>query len=173
MRAIILILWDTWARPSEILSRQYQTDIDDTDERGIMLLVPTSKVNPGPEPEILTITHNKSQEFCSVCALRAWCDYLGSDWSGPLFPGIIGLEPTRIKMRSTQFWGRFTRLVTRTWGEHRHYSPYSIRRGGATTAAALGWPMSEIKLKLRHDDEFQSMAYIDPAEMFALMGRLS
>jgi integrase len=161
MRAALLLMWDTWARPSEILSRWYPNDIDATDDRGIIIVVQRSKANQGPLPEYFTIRHANDDDLCPVCNLRKWLDYLGKNWNGPLFPGLRGFEPTLQPLSTIGFNKAMSTIARRVWGKGRHYTSYSLRRGAATTAAALDWPSELIQAKLRHDFVIQISDYID------------
>lgn len=164
MKALLLLLWDTWARPSEILRRRFPDDLDATDSRGIIIRLPTSKTKAGTHTEYLTVAHSPEQDLCSICALSDWLRYLGSSWKGQLFPGLKGFTPTA---ESVWFKGTLKTLVRTVWGNARHYSPYSLRRGGATAAAALGWSPEIIKNKLRHGHSTHFLDYVDSEVMLS------
>ncbi len=169
MKALILLYWDTWARPNELLARRYPQELDDTDSRGIVLTVPTSKENRGPTPEYFTVKHDPDTELCAVCALREWLAYLGPNWTGPLFPSLWGYRVSTLPMSTTRLEKCLSTLVRRVWGNARHYTPYSFRRGAATTAASRNWDPKQIQTKLRHDSALEMFTYIDTGELFSHM----
>jgi integrase len=168
MRVLLLLFWDTWARPSELLRRRYPDDIDASDQRGIVITVRSSKVNSGPEPEYFAVRHAREENRCPVCSLRTWLEYLGDDWRGPLFPGIKGFLPTAHPLDTTNFCLALKRHAHAALATSQDVSSYSLRRGAATMAAVLDWPPHQIQRKLRHNVSSQMNDYIDAALMASL-----
>jgi len=169
LRAGILLLRETWARPSEVLKRNLLLDVNASNPRGIAVRVPTSKTNPGPDPEYLIVEHNDDQEQCAVCALHDWVTFLGSDWDGPLMPGLSGYVPTQQTWKVKNFNAELSALAHKAFNGSRHLSAYSFRRGGATTAASFGWPVSAIRRKLRHETLGYIHTYVDTPYLFNIM----
>jgi hypothetical protein len=85
-KAAILTMWEAWARPTEVLRRQYPSDVCAEFDQGIALIVRSCKTNRVGPPEFFTIPHRPDQKLCAVCAVRGWLDSLRATYSGPLFP---------------------------------------------------------------------------------------
>jgi hypothetical protein len=170
--AAILLIWDTWARPHEILNRWYPRDFRH-DDNGLTIILPRSKTNFGPNPEYLLTKHNQcGDSLCPLCALEAWLARLGPDYTGPLFPWVYHDRP----VRKQPIKGAQLRLVlvelSNACGIEPPLTPYSLRRGGATTAATLRWSFDQIRRKLRHTNCKQSADYINSTTLLEMMRRL-
>jgi hypothetical protein len=172
-KAAILSLWQTWGRPRELLLRRYPEEICADYDRGVVITVPNSKTNDGPDPEYFLLEHESDKAICPVCALRKWIDWLGPDYRGPLFPTMSSrlLIATGQPMKTKVLRRRLQELCVRTGHERNAFSPYSFRKGPATTAAAQGWRLGDIRKRLRHQNIFQSLGYVDRPVLFELMRR--
>lgn len=171
LKAFLLLLWSTWARPGEIRCRRYPQDVRADYDAGVVITVPRSKTNSGPTPEYLTIAHEPTPEMCPVCALREWLDWLGPDYEGPLFPTVRngGSQPTSRMMSRVDANTQLLRALRRCGLARKGIVLYSIRRGCATAAAAARWDLTQIQEGLRHRQCRQSVHYIDPDVLFAMM----
>ena len=170
-RAAFLVVRGTWARPSEILRRMYPAEVRAEFREGIVIVVPSSKINQRGEPEYLPIAHAPSERHCAVCALRDWLDYLGPDYKGPLFPrlDVNRRRPMASAMSTADFNVQLRKAVNRVGLGAIHYSSYSLRRGPATAAALRGEPLSKISEALRHENYLQALTYIEAPAMFEMM----
>jgi integrase len=171
MRAAILLLCETWCRPSEIFRRTYPDDVCADYDHGIVITVPRSKTQPGPEPEYFTIPHCTNRQLCAACALHEFVKWLGPTYCGPLFPTItIGeTKPTGNFWTTAQFHTALKTLQRQSGCEGWGLSGNSFRKAGATNAAANNDPLSEIQEGLRHDSFAYSGHYIDMDVLFERM----
>jgi hypothetical protein len=160
-KAAFLLLCTTWRRPSEFLWLDYPQCVRAGYDRGIVLVVPKNKTNPR-EPRLSPILHTKDRTICPVCALREWLDFLGRDYRGPLFPTLCKKRPRQVSLRVGDFTETIQALARRTGRPPGLYGSYSLRRGGASTAAALGWDLEVIQRQLWHKNVSETLQYIDP-----------
>jgi len=171
LKAIVLLVWHSWARPSEIIGRQYPDEIDASHPDGVIVTVPRSKANPGSRRERFLIRHDANTFVCAVCCLGKWLNVLGDNYRGPLFVGTHRNDT----LSTTQYTpGMLTRALMKAFRNAgvtgRHYTAYSLRRGQATRAAALRIAPAEIQRALRHKSFSQSLAYIDADTLFTTLG---
>ena len=170
LRAITLLVRHAWARPSEIIYRHSPDDINADHFDGVVITVARSKTNNGSRPEYFKIRHGENPRLCAVCALREWVQWLGPDYRGPLFPALTSdntIEPRSYSV--DQFSLALKRAFTSIGLGDRHYSAYSLRKGGATEASAQGMPLKEVQNKLRHSSVSETLTYIDRDVLFTLM----
>lgn len=167
--AAVRCLWETWARPSELLRRIYPDDFSADYDEGIVITVPVSKTNQcGNRPEFFTIPHYQDINLCPACTLRDWRDWLGEDYRGPMFTTLdrhTMLPTGHILYTSTltdqlKQHGRKVRIETNRLGS------YSLRKGPATDAIANGGSWGHTSRRLRHHRIDQTLAYVDPAVLF-------
>lgn len=169
--AVILCLWVTMARPSELLERRYPEDLSADYDEGIVITVPRTKTNP--EGECFAIRHERNAKLCPICALRRWLEWLGPDYSGYLFPSFRSHTDRLDKNHfSVPCLINALRPLSSALGVRPHFTSYSFRRGAATTAARARWGTSQIQHALRHASIIQSLRYIDRPGLFDLMDRI-
>jgi hypothetical protein len=175
LRAIILCITQTWARPNEILDRAYPDEILTDYDDGIAFIVPRSKTNPGPKPRIFGLRHHKNETVCAVCALKEWVEWLlrwaGEGYRGPLFP-IIRRTTARSNprpLKTPRFRLELQQLAVRCGMSAKSVSAYSFRKGNATTAASRRAPLEQISGGLRQATVRHTLSYIDPDLLFDLM----
>lgn len=170
LKTCILLLWATWARPTELLRRYYPDDISAKYRKGVVLAVPRSKTNTGPA-EYIPVEHDPNSKYCAVCVLRRWLDWLGDGYHGPLFPRLEETyphHPRSTPISPISFRGQL-RTALRRHALRTSITPYSFRKGAATTAAANGWDFEEIQRRLRHRSFSYSLSYIDRRVLTRLM----
>jgi integrase len=168
LKALALLLWSTWCRISELLRRTYPNDVRVSGRRGIVIAINRSKTNIGCKPELIFIPHTHEIDLCAVCALRAWLDWLGPAYVGPLFPFVSQGVPTGMPLDCDRFNIQLS-IALRRAGISDHLTSYAFRRGGATAAASNGVPFDQIAAKLRHRSFSSSVDYIDVNALFQLM----
>jgi integrase len=170
LRAMILVFWSTWARTAELCHRIYPDDLRIADTDGILILVPRSKTNYGTKIETFRIRHNDDPLLCAVCGLRAWLDWLGPNYRGPLFPSFTR-ETRRPSGVPLNVLGLNRQLVTalRRANITTKLTSYSFRKGGATNAVLNGWQFNQVAAKLRHSTLSCTPDYIDTGALFTLM----
>jgi integrase len=172
LKAATLLIWHTWARPSEILSRYYPDDLDPDHTDGIVIIVPRSKTNPGGRPEHFKILHHENTVLCAICALRQWLEWLGADYRGPLFPALSSKRSvTSVPYSTMKFSQALSRAFVAAGVTRRRYTSYSLRKGQATSAASRCRDLKRVQETLRHEHLAQSVDYIDRDVLFDLMRR--
>ncbi len=169
LKACVLLLWATWARPSELLRRYYPHDICAKYRRGIVIAIPRSKTNVGPSAEYIAVEHDPNKRYCAVCALRRWLDWLGEDYDGPLFPVVMGTRRPGTTPQTTLGLREQLKITQRRHGLATRITPYSFRKGAATAAAANSWKLEDIQRRLRHRSFNYSVPYIDRRVLMQLM----
>lgn len=160
-KAAFLLLCATWRRPSEYLWLDYPECVRPDYDHGIALIVPRNKTNPR-EPRLSPVPHTKDRSICPVCALRKWLDFLGKGYRGPLFPTLRYMKPQPISLGVGNFTHTIQNLAHKTGRQPELYSSYSLRRGGASMAAALGWDLEVIQKQLWHEHLAETLQYIEP-----------
>jgi integrase len=167
LRAALLTIWQAAARPSEILKRFLPHEVNANHEDGIVITVPQSKTNPGPNPEYFKLVHASDLALCAVCALHKWVLWLGATYNGPLFPNLdersnVIATPYRTSNLSNALSDAFKEAgITK-----RRYSAYSLRKGRATDAVIRGVPIESVQTALRHSTIDQTLDYIDRSVLF-------
>lgn len=159
--AVIPALHKTWARPSEVMGVRLPHDFQ-TDARGVVLTVHNAKQNRSSSPERLFIPHSgHAVGTCGACALLNWQTFLGEDYKGPLFPNLRGGLPTEHQWTADSFGVALRRLASRAGIPSAGIRSYSIRRGGATFAAASRQSLHLIRRGLRQKTFSKTVGYID------------
>lgn len=162
LKAILLLLCDTWCRPSEVLRLRYPAGILAAYDKGIVLTISRSKTNQSGDPEFIPVAHTADASICPVCALKDWIDFLGWNHRGLLFPTFRPGYKIGCSVVAT---GSFTRslkdTLRRVGCSPKGYSAYSTRRGAATGAVVANWPWDRIQRKLRHKHIFATFGYVD------------
>lgn len=162
LKAIMLLVWYTWARPSEIIGRRFPEDLRTNHNDGIVLTVGRSKTNPNA-PEFFKIRHETDTLLCAICTLRLWLEWLGEGYRGPLFPLLDWRNVVVPGAYTSNYFSQSLRRAFVNAGITRQrYTAYSLRKGRATGAAAVRIPLERIQHSLRHSELAQSIEYIDP-----------
>jgi integrase len=168
LKSGVLLLRSTWARPSEILSRRYPSDINANYRRGIVIAVPTSKTSISPQ--YFNVEHDPNPTLCGVCTLRKWLDWLGPGYRGPLFPTLGPKQCINAKsLGRSYFSAQLSRAFAACGITTHRFTAYSLRKGQATLAAAHGLSLRDIQGRLRHGTILQSVCYIDAPILFQLV----
>jgi hypothetical protein len=166
--ALLLLLCETWCRPCELLWLDYPQCLRTAYNGGIVLVIPWSKV-PLKEPRYEAVLHTKDPLVCAVCTLKRWIDFLGAEYSGPLFPHVRRGHPVERAVTTTEFTASLRSLVRKAGRMAGAYSSYSARRGSATTAAEAGWDFAAIQHKLWHTDIQTTFGYIETEALIRRM----
>lgn len=170
LKAGLLNIAKSWGRPSEILNRLFPDEVDAGHDKGIVFIVPRSKTNPGPHPERLAIAHESDPNYCAICAAREWRDWLGAAYRGAFFTTLTNsLVPTGRPLSAKGLWKQLKDLARRCGIDPKSVSPYSLRKGSATTAAITGASWSEIQTGLRQKSLRYASAYVDKDALFDMM----
>lgn len=168
-KAALLCIWETWARPSEVLRRLYPDELSADFDRGIVITVSKSKTNPR-NPKILTLEHDRDREMCSICALDVWLQDLGCDYRGPLFPTICKAKSPF--MCSHTLWEEARRHAAIAGLNPENIGSYSLRKGPATTSAIKGHDTAYLIEKLGQQSSRCWQAYVSRDAMFDVMSRV-
>lgn len=154
----------------EVLNRRYPDDVCADYPEGIVITLPRSKTNFGPHAEHFAIRHDPEDELCGACALKAWLDWLGSDYRGPLFPLLHGgVRVGTGTFKTINLNIALGQVMSSASIKGQRLTTYSSRKGPATAAAARGCDLGEIQQALRHESFACTTDYIHPDVLSAIM----
>jgi len=155
--AFFLIFFAAALRPSEV--RWMRVEHLEFRSRGLILTIPTAKCSFN-KPKRLTLRYAQG-ELCPVKALQRWIWMAGIE-SGYVFRRIdrndhvLGNRPLGVGSVALIF-ERYARRI----GIQGKITPYSARRGCATTLMENGATLDQIRGHLRHKYQETTQIYVD------------
>ncbi len=155
--ALICFMFAAALRPSEV--RNMRREDLDFRPQGVILTIPTSKCSTN-KPRTITLAFGHGP-LCPVRALQRWL-WLAKIESGYVFRRIDRND----QLITVERFGRstigliFERYAERL-GLRGKVSPYSTRRGCATTLMANGVTLDQTRRHLRHKYAETTQGYVD------------
>ena len=167
--AMLQVGWAGMLRSSELVGLQWQ-HVHFPAKGGVMLYLPRSKTDPGAGAWVLLAAGQGRADPAG--ALRRLRDKCGPyNPSAPVFlarsGGKAALAKTTVAIRVRKI---LQAIGVEAW---RNYAAHSLRRGGATHAAAVGVPQRFIMLMGRwKSDVVRQYMYYTPVQVVAASARM-